>query len=284
MEVLRTPKERFEGLDDYPFAPHYHEWEGLRMHYVDEGSGPPVLLMHGQPNWSYLYRRFIPPLVEAGYRCVAADYIGFGKSDKVDEDDWYVIERHCQSIGSLIEALDLTDVRIAVHDWGGPIGLRQVADMPERFSRLFIFNTWLHHIDMRYTDAIRGYRDRSVQYEPGSGDIPTGGQGQMAGWLAPFPDARYKAGPRRFPWLHPYAQPVEGNAADQDRCFQALKSWEKPAHVIFGEQDRVFPPEWGREWASLFPNGTFDTVDAGHFIQEQAPEQVVSLMLRYMGE
>ena len=118
------------GLADYPFAPHYFEADSMRMHYLDEGAGPVVVLLHGEPTWSYLYRRFIPPLVAAGYRCVVPDYIGFGKSDKVAEDDWYTAERHIGWLQRLLDHLGLHDITLLVHDWGGPIGLRQVADDP----------------------------------------------------------------------------------------------------------------------------------------------------------
>jgi haloalkane dehalogenase len=301
-EFLRTPEERFAGLSGYPFAPHYHDWDGLRMHYVDEGgdggTGPVALLLHGQPRWSYLYREFIPPLVEAGYRCVAPDYIGFGKSDKVVDDGWYVIERHIESVRSLIEALDLRQITIVAHDWGGPIGLRQVADMPERFERLVILNTWLHHLDMPYSEAIIAYRTRVVsgQWTPPGGDMAearkrfeqarSGAPGPQQGaahpaWAAPFPDDRYQAGTRRFPWLHPYARPAEGNALDQARCYEALKRWDKPAHVIFGEDDPIFPPSWGREWASVIPGATFDAVPGHHFVQDTSAARIVELMLGY---
>jgi len=144
MNVLRTPEDRFAFLPDYPFTPQYHIWQGLRMHYVDEGSGAPVLLLHGEPTWSYLYRKMIPLLTAAGYRAIAPDYIGFVKSDKVEDDNWYVIERHVEAIRSLIETLDLQQITLVVQDWGGPIGLRQAVDMPERFRRLVILNTWLY--------------------------------------------------------------------------------------------------------------------------------------------
>lgn len=297
MQVLRTPEERFAEVADYPFAPNYHTWTEpggteLRMHYVDEGEGPPVLLLHGQPNWSWLYREFIPPLVEAGYRCIAPDHIGFGKSDKVVEDEWYVIERHCEAVRSLIDALDLRSITLVCHDWGGPIGLRQAADLPARFDRLVIMNTWLHHIDMQYTPAMRAYNARIVEIEPGSGDplaqmtANLGAEGRLGdivrAFTAPFPDPSYMAGPRRFPLLHPYAKPVEGNAVEQARCYEELRHWPKPANVIFGHADGVFPPEWGRQWADTFPLGTFDMVETEvphHFIQlSQAPE-IVEIML-----
>ena len=149
MAVLRTPESRFANLSDYPFEPHYHEYEGVRMHYVDEGprEGPVILMGHGMPTWSYMYRRMIPLLVEAGYRCVAPDMIGFGKSDKVVEDAWYSVERHCLALRSLIEALDLQRITVMAQDWGGPLSLYQAAHMPERCERLCILNTWLENPD-----------------------------------------------------------------------------------------------------------------------------------------
>ncbi len=297
MEALRTPDARFDGLADYPFAPHYLDWEGLRMHYVDEGAGRPVLLLHGEPTWSYLYRAIIPPLVGAGFRCVAPDYIGFGKSDKVVEDDWYVIERHVESVRFLIEGLDLQETTLVVHDWGGPIGLRQVADMPDRFSRLVILNTWLHHAGYSYSDGIRRWRQWATAFEPGTGDLPCGfvvadmnrlpldaerAAQVRAAYDAPFPDARHKAGVRRFPWCIPFAQPVEGNAADQERCYEALKLWTKPAHFIFGDRDVVFTTGWERQWAATISGATVDTVPGPHFPQEESGPAIAQLMLWYM--
>ncbi len=295
--VVRTPDERFEGIRGADLEPHWHEWTEpggttLRMHYLDEGDGPPILLLHGQPSWSVLlYRDFIPRLVAAGHRVIAPDYIGFGKSDKVVEDEWYVIERHCEALRSLIDALDLRDVSIAVHDWSGPIGLRQVRDMPARFSRIFIFNTWLHHIDMKYTPAIRAYHARIAELEVGTGDpLAMMGQGDgsneiLATFLAPFPDPTHMAGPRRFPLMHPYADPEGGNAIDQARSYEFLLHWPKPAHVIFSHDDGVFRESWGREWAQRFPFGTFDAVSTTavhHFPQITAADAVVDLMLGYL--
>jgi haloalkane dehalogenase len=152
MEIFRTPEERFANLEGYPFAPQYHEYEGVRMHYLDEGprDGPVMLLVHGMPTWSYLYRSMIPALVDAGYRCIAPDFIGFGKSDKVVDDAWYSIERTCLSLRSLVEALDLQRVTVLVQDWGGPTGLYQPANMPERFDRLCIMNTWLENPEFEF--------------------------------------------------------------------------------------------------------------------------------------
>ncbi len=294
--MVRTPDSVFEELAGYPFPPHWHEVEGLRMHYVDEGprAAPVMLMVHGEPSWSYIYRRMIPPLVEAGYRCVAPDHIGFGRSDKVIDEDWYTIERHEMNLRALITALGLTNVTLVCHDWGGPIGLRQAVDMPERFARLVIMNTWLHHDGHEYTEAIRRWREASQNPAQLGGDMPTGdmlaGYAQVFGgrdveavraaYAAPFTGPATKAGARRFPWLLPFAQPIEGNAADQARCFEALTRWAKPAHFIFGERDAIFTPEWARRWSGLIPGSTLDLIEgAGHFLPESHGELVAETIL-----
>ena len=295
MSVSRTPDSRFAGLADYPFAPHYQHWRGLRMHYVDEGAGRPVLLLHGEPTWSYMYRDVMPPLVHAGYRCVAPDLVGFGKSDKVLDDGWYVIERHVESVRALVEALDLRDITLVVHDWGGPIGLRQAVDMPGRFARLVILNSWLHHHGVVYTDMIRRWRAYALRFEPGTGDLPTGEivarwprvdearrAAIKAAYDAPYPDAASKAGARRFPWCIPVGEPEAGNAADQARCFEALKGLGRPAHLIFGDRDEIFTPEWARAWAAVIPGATVDLVPGPHHVPEESGAEIARLMLRYM--
>ena len=163
-EILRTPDARFDALDDWPYAPHYLEFDGLRQHYVDEGprDAPVALMLHGEPTWSYLYRKMIPKLLAAGYRCIAPDHIGFGRSDKPANDEWFVIRRHYMALRNLIEKLDLRNITIFVHDWGGPIGLRQVVDMPERFSRAVIQNTWLHDDSYVYAPKILWWRQAAT--------------------------------------------------------------------------------------------------------------------------
>ncbi|MCP4005804.1 MAG: alpha/beta fold hydrolase [bacterium] len=313
-ESFRTPEERFDVLKDYPFESHYLEWEGLRMHYLDEGRvdegradegndpRPVALLVHGMPTWSYLYRRMIGPLVEAGFRCVAPDHIGFGKSDKVLDDDWYSIERHSQALGHLIRSLDLTDITIFVQDWGGPIGLRQAVDMPERLRRLTIMNTWLHGPEHEYSAALRNWN--ALWHEGGRMDqiqgcgfvlqhfrnnAPTGSsslspEDAFSMYEAPFPDRASKAGPRRFPLSLPFDDPEGGNADEQTRCFEALRSWSKPVHFIWGAADEVFTEEWGRKWASFYPQASFDGLDAGHFLQESHGPEIVEILLRRIEE
>jgi len=296
----RTPDERFAGLSRYDFAPHYFDWNGLRIHYLDEGASDarPILLLHGEPTWSYLYRGVIPPLRAAGYRCIAPDFIGFGKSDKVTDDNWYVIERHIESLAALIEHLDLQGAVLVCQDWGGPIGLRQPVDHPERFDALVILNTWLHHEGYEYTEMIQRWRAASQDSKALGGDMPAGQvvalalrrpghdvDAVRAGYDAPFTDAASKAGARRFPWCLPFVQPEEGNAADQQRCYDALTRWNKPAHLIFGDADGIFTYEWAEKWAAAIPGATHERIEgAGHFVQEEAPDELAAAILRRLRE
>lgn len=298
-EIIRTADAAFDGLPDFPFAPRYAEWDGLRTHYLDEGppDGPVALLLHGEPTWSYLYRRMIPPLVAGGYRCVAPDHIGFGRSDKVVDDAWYVIDRHVERLRGFVERLDLRGITLFVQDWGGPIGLVNAAEMPpDRFSRLVVLNTWLHHEGFEYSPGIRRWRASATDrawLAWTDGDLPTGAIVQRSlavppadppairrAYEAPFPErGRAKAGARRFPWCIPFAEPEAGAARRQEAAFEALKRWDRPAHFIFGEKDPIFPPAWGRAWASMVPGATFDTVFGGHFVQEDAGTRIVEVFL-----
>jgi haloalkane dehalogenase len=296
-EVIRTDEKNFAGLELYPFAPHWFVWNGLRMHYLDEGppDAPVAFCQHGNPTWSYLYRRMIPLLVKAGFRCVVPDLIGFGKSDKVIDDDWHHLERHSRSITDLIKHLNLTDMTLFCQDWGGPIGLRQAVDMPERFSRLVIMNTWLHHAEYQYTEALITWNHR---WQPGNllaenpyiGRIMEhyakrhGGRDTEAvlkAYEAPFDGGASKAAQRQFPRAIPFARPDRGNAILQSLCFEALKMWTKPAHFIWGSKDPVFTVEWGKKWVAHFARATFDEIEgAGHFLQESHGEQIVELFLK----
>lgn len=300
MKAIRTPDAQFENLPDFPYAPHYLEWNGLRVAHIDEGpkDGPVALLMHGEPSWSYLYRKMIPGLVAAGYRCIAPDHVGFGRSDKPVDDNWYVIERHCERIAHLIQELDLQHITLFCQDWGGPIGLRQVVDFPEHFDRLAIMNTWLHHAEYEYSDGVKMWHDAATNpfwLAWMRGEFPVGrvmatammrpGHDSAAiekAYEAPYtkgPESR--AGARRFPWCLPHWQPEEGNAEDQQRCFNTLKTLGKPTHFIFGDADMVFTTAWGEKWAAQMPGSSFDTVaGAGHFLQEEAGEEIVDIFIK----
>ena len=315
---LRTPDSAFEDLPDYPFAPQYCAFEGLRMHYIDVGprDGPVALLMHGMPTWSFLNRHIIRVLVQAGWRCVAADHIGFGRSDKPIDDRWYSISRHTAAHRALIAALDLKGVTLFCQDWGGPIGLAQVAEAPERFARLVIMNTWLHHEGYDYTPALRQWNQqwqadglfgasipdklpigwfmmlplgamqpRDLFAIINDGVYPPLTPEQAAvrrGYDAPFAGLGREgfAGPRRFPLSLPFDDPRGGAADDQARHFAALTSWSKPIHFIWGGADAVFTEAWGRQWAAQYAQATFDLLPAaGHFLQETHGAEIAEIVL-----
>ena len=297
MDSVRTPDENFAALDDFPFAPNYLQWNGLRIHYLDEGpaTGPVVLLLHGEPTWCYLYRKMIPALVAAGYRCIAPDYVGFGKSDKITDDGWYTIARHIGFVSDFIQTLDLTGINLVVQDWGGPIGLRQAVTMPERFARLFILNTWLHHEGFDYNPDIRWWRQASQDPAQLGGDMPIGRivagtlrrdhhdkAKVVAAYLAPYTDMASKAGARRFPYCLPFENPGDGDAVNQARDFAALPGLPMSKHLIFGDADKIFTADWGRAWAANL-GATFDAIkDGGHFVQEDGGEEIAQVMLGYL--
>lgn len=294
---VRTPDTAFEALADWPFEPRYLDAGGLRVHYVDEGPADAddvFLLAHGEPSWSYLYRAWIPRLTNAGFRVVTHDHIGFGRSDKVTDDAWYVIERHVELQRALIEHLDLRRIHLFCQDWGGPISLRNACDAPERYARLFIGNTWLHHDGYEYTEGVRRWRAAATDPDRLGGDMPTGvvvARSQrrpghdldalQRAYDAPYTGPDSKAGARRFPWCLPFANPVEGGAAWQQRCFEQLQRWDGPVHLVWGDADVVFNWEWAERWASLIPGATLDRIaGAGHFLQEDAPDDCVDAILR----
>jgi haloalkane dehalogenase len=268
------------------------------------------------PTWSYLYRHVIREMLAAGYRCVAPDHIGFGRSDKVTDPGWYDIARHTANLTSLIEQLDLRDITLFVQDWGGPTGLAQVVAMPERFSRLVIMNTWLHHAGYEYTPAIRSW---IAQNQPGglfrdnvperfgwgtlmvvgtrraapqdalfpalegeAPSLPPDADAVRVAYDAPFVDLGEDGvtGPRQFPLSIPVHDHARGNGDEQARHFAAICATELPVHFVWGLADEVFPGEWGRRWHDLIPHSTWDAFDdAAHFLQDTHGEQVARSVL-----
>ena len=266
-------------------------FEGLRLHYIDAGpcNAPEVFVsLHGEPTWSYLYRDWIQALTDAGYRAIAPDMIGFGKSDKVIDLEWYTVDRHVFMLKEFVKRLDLENITVVVQDWGGPTGLITAVDLPDRFARLIILNTWLHNDGIDYT-RFRNWNERSqsvdfTDWSEGCG-IPPCRQGMdRTAYGAQFDSEDATAGALRWPWMLPFAQPEAGAAERQAAAFAALASWDKPAHVIFGARDQGFTPEWGRQFAAHIPGATFDTVEgAGHFVQETGAP-LAELILRRISE
>jgi haloalkane dehalogenase len=293
MDALRTPDERFEGLAGFPFTPNYVEVSSgdtgsLRMHYVDEGSGPVVLLLHGEPSWSYLYRKMIPPLVDAGLRAVAPDLIGFGRSDKPAARTDYTFQRHVDWIRSFIEDLDLRDITLFCQDWGGLIGLRLVAEDTEHFARVIAANTFLPTGDQPMPEAFDAWRKfsqevdefdigRSVQ----RGCVDELPPEVVHAYNAPFPDESYKEGARQFPTLVP-ASPDDPAAPANRRAWDVLSRFDRPFLTAFGDSD---PITRGADMllqgiipgAANQPHRTLE--GAGHFIQEDRGEELAGIVI-----
>ncbi|MGH7322122.1 MAG: haloalkane dehalogenase [Candidatus Rokuibacteriota bacterium] len=283
MPVVRTPDERFHDLPDYPFPPRYLGLSGMRLHYVDEGQGAPVLLLHGEPTWSFLYRRIIPHVVAAGARAVAPDYLGFGKSDKWTEESRYTYAMHVATIEQVVDVLDLRGVTLVVQDWGGPIGLRVATRRPDRVARLVVLNTGLFGGDEPLSEGLVAWR----AYAARTPDLPAGQIVRRAAadrtrvtdeivraYDAPFPDLASKAGARAFPALIP-ARPEDPGAREMAETRAALARWAPPALVLWSDQDRVFPVEAGRRFAAMIPGSAFRVIEgAGHFLQEEQGDQI----------
>jgi haloalkane dehalogenase len=288
-ELFRTPDERFADLPGYDFAPHYLDRDGLRMHYLDEGAGEPVLLLHGEPTWSFLYRKLIPRLA-AGARVVAPDYFGFGRSDKPTDRDWYSYDGHLASLVRLVEALDLRAATVVVQDWGGPLGLRLAVEHPDRFARLVVMNTGIFAGRAPSEEWLRFrafVRRLGGELRPGQlvrlSSVTGVADEVVAAYDAPFPTPESKAGVLAFPELVP-TEPDHPNATAMLAVRDALRRWEKPALVLFSDSDPIFSPAVGARFAELIPGALpAETVTgAGHFLQEDAGERIAARIARFL--
>jgi haloalkane dehalogenase len=293
MEILRTPEERFSDLPGYSFEPHYVEVDGLRMHYLDEGPGDaePVLMMHGEPSWSYLYRKMIPVITAAGYRALAPDLVGFGRSDKPARREDYTYQRHVDWMRGFLEALDLKGITLVGQDWGGLIGLRLAAEHEERFACIVAANTGLPTGDITMGEAFLRWQ-RYSQSVPAfhAGGIVKGGcvselsAEVIAAYDAPFPDDSYKAGARQFPLLVP-TTPDDPAAVPNRKAWEVLSRWEKPFLTAFSDSDpvtrgadrlfrQVIPGAKGQPHTTI--------VNAGHFLQEDKGEELAQVVVDFM--
>lgn len=282
MEILRTPDARFDVLPGHPFAPRYLDdldgYAGLRMHYVDEGPrGRRVFLcVHGEPTWSYLFRRMIPAFVAAGHRAVAPDLFGFGRSDKPAGEAVYTFAWHRGALLRLVERLDLRDVVLVVQDWGGLLGLTLPMEMPERFSGLVVMNTALATGEAPPSEGFVAWRDH-VRTQPDLDVVrlmkrtcPHLTEGEAAAYGAPFPDARFKAGVRRFPELVPVTPEMEG-ADTSRRAAEFLRTrWTGKSLMAIGMRDPVLGPPVMRRLRTTIRGcpEPIEVAEAGHFVQE----------------
>lgn len=298
MKVLRTPEERFGNLPGYPFSPHYIEIADgevgkLRVHYVDEGprEAAPVLLMHGEPSWSYLYRKMIPLIAEAGHRVIAPDLVGFGRSDKPADRDDYTYQRHVDWIQQVIDKLSLNRITLVCQDWGGLIGLRLVAAAPHRFDRVVVANTGLPTGDQKMTDAFLDWQRFSRETpEFAVGTIVSSGchqplsQAIIAAYDAPFPDETYKEGARIFPSLVP-TRPDDPAAPPNREAWKVLQGFEKPFLTAFSDKDPI-TRGGDKVFQKLIPgakNQPHTTIKGGgHFLQEDCGPAFASVVINFI--
>ncbi len=295
MDVLRTPDERFEGLPDYDFAPHYREVEAadgtrLRLHFIDEGprDAPPVLLLHGNPSWCYLYRHMVPGLVERGHRVVAPDLIGLGRSDKPVDAAAFTMAGHTEWMGQWLESEDLRGVTLFCQDWGGILGLLLLPGHGDRIDRVIASNTGLPEGGgaNRFLEDWLAF-SQSVDVLPAGGLVQAGSTRELsdeeaAAYDAPYPDGSYQAGPKRFPVLIP-VQPDNPGVPQAAAAWAFLETWRKPFLTVFGDRDAVaFKVGAHRVLQERIPGAQGQPhrviEGAGHFIQEDAPEELVAVI------
>ncbi|MBT8091871.1 MAG: haloalkane dehalogenase [Gammaproteobacteria bacterium] len=293
MSALRTPDQRFENLPGYDFIAHYAEIDGLRMHYVDEGprDGAVVLLLHGEPSWSYLYRHMIPPLAAAGLRVVAPDLIGFGKSDKPARKSDYSYERHVDWMRQFIESLDLTDITLFCQDWGSLIGLRIAAENGWRFARIAVGNGGLPTGDEELPRAFFAWRTfaRFSPWFPVGKILQKGTVSHLpdevvAAYDAPFPSSAYKAGARAFPMLVPTTPDDPAGEANR-AAWDVFRKWQKPFLTTFSNRDPV-TRGGDKPWQEKVPGAKdreHPTIrNAGHFLQEDKGPEIAEILLQFV--
>jgi haloalkane dehalogenase len=289
VHAYRTPDERFANLPGWSFEPCYLDQDGLRMHYVDEGEGAAILLLHGEPTWSYLYRKMIPPLVAAGARCVAPDYFGFGRSDKPTDRTWYSYDAHYGALERFVDELDLRETTLVVQDWGGPLGFRLAVERPGRIERLVVLNTgigarapseeWLRfQAFMRRvdTDIVPGRLIRISLVQPVDDAV-------IDAYDAPFPLPQSKVGVVMFPELVPTSSNHPSGPAMLD-VRERLRAWDKPALVLFSDSDPIFSRRAAEAMAAILPAAELaDPVEgAGHFLQEDRGEAIADRIARFI--
>lgn len=290
-EVYRTSDERFQDLPGYDFAPNYVDVDGLRMHYLDEGprTGKPIVCFHGEPSWSYLYRKMVGPFVAAGHRVIVLDHAGFGRSDKPTDRRWYTYDRHVELATRVLGGLGLSDAIVVVQDWGGPIGLRWAVESADRVAALSISNTGL--FTGRVSKGFLMWRN----FAENNPDLPVGFVLQsatttelppdvVAAYDAPFPTVESKAGAAQFPLLVPTTEDAPG-AREMRAVADELSRWQKPALVAFSDQDQIFPyPKAGQVLCDLIPSVTEQVriEGASHFLQEDRGERLAEEVLKHL--
>lgn len=293
MKVLRTPDERFVNLPDYPFEPHYLEVDGLRIHYIDEGprEAAPVLLLHGEPSWSYLYRKMVPLLSAAGHRVIAPDLVGFGRSDKPTRREDYTYKRHVDWMHGVLNTLDLRQITLFCQDWGGLIGLRLAGEQPSRFARVVAANTFLPTGDQPPSEAFLHWQRMSQTFQGfQAGRVVKGGcvtplaPEVVAAYDAPFPDESYLTGALQFPLLVP-TRPNDPASEANRAAWEVLRRWEKPFLTAFSDSDPItrggdavlqalIPGAKGQPHTTI--------TSSGHFLQEDKGPELARIINEFI--
>jgi pimeloyl-ACP methyl ester carboxylesterase len=296
-EILRTPEERFANLPGFGYAPNYAEWRGMRIHYLDErpaqgaDAARTLLCVHGEPTWSYLYRKMIPPFLASGARVVVPDFPGFGRSDKPADDDAYTFDFHHAFLVEFVERLDLKNVTLVVQDWGGILGLTLPMEAPERYSRLLVMNTALGTGDAPLTQgfvAWRAYVAKNTNLDCAklmARSCPHLSAAEAAAYEAPFPDASFKGGVRRFPQLVPDAPDAPGAAISRRARDWWRSAWRGEAFMAIGATDPVLGLEPMRALHKQIRNCAepWVHVRAGHFVQEWGDEVARAALAHWGG-
>ncbi len=287
MEFVRTPEDQFSALADYPFEANYFELEQMRMHYVDEGSGPTIILLHGEPSWSYLYRKMIPLLVKKGYRTIAPDLIGFGKSDKPTNRQDYTYENHERWLTAFLESLQLKEETLFCQDWGGLLGLRILSKHPDWFGRVLASNTFLPTGNEPFPESFiqwRAYVAHSHGFNIGNvlqkGTYRDLSNEEIAAYNAPYPSEEFKGGARRFPELVP-TDPEDKEGIQNQQAWSELTQFQKPFLTVFGADDPITRSA-RKIFQQLIPGAQGQPhqllEEAGHFIQEDQPAQLAEAL------
>ena len=288
-DAIRTPEQLFEGLPGFPFQAHFRPYDGIRLAHVDEGDGPPIVMFHGEPTWSFLWRKVAPPLLEAGHRVILPDLPGFGRSDKPIDSDWYTYDRFTAAMADLLERLDVRGATFVVHDWGGPIGLRLAVEHPDRVDRIVAMDTGVFtgHQPMseawhRFARFVADAEELPIGFLVRRGCFTDPGDEVADAYDAPFPNEASKAGARAFPPLIPQSPDAPGAAAGA-RVLAALREDTRPLLLLWGAEDRPLPPEQGEAFAAqLGRPAPRPIADAGHFLQEDQGEQIGALIADFL--
>ncbi len=288
MQVLQTDPSRFKNIKDFPFKENFVDFNKLKMHYIDEGSGEIILALHGEPSWCYLYRKFIPVL--KNYRFIAPDLIGFGKSDKIVNWKNYSFDLHLNSLVNFIDKLDLHDITLVVQDWGGLLGLSLLGKFPKKFKRVVILNTFLP-IGKPLGSFFKAWQ-KFAKYHP---SLPVGSIIQKGtyqdltkevidAYKAPFPSKKHKGGAKAFPVLVP-GKPSDPGVEEMKKAREVLSKWKKPALVLFSDKDKMMSglenffykliPSSGEQQKLLIK-------DAGHFLQEEKGEEIAEYIDQFI--